>query len=145
MAKKGSGLTPKQEHFCGAVASGCTMSDSYRKAYSASNMKPATVNREAYALMANPKITTRVEVLQGQKERVEMASSIADRDIVLRFLRDVVLDAEERTADRLRSAELLGKTTGLYKDVIETQQDTRTSEEIWLELESKLKGLLVLS
>ena len=83
MALKGSGLTPKQQHFCRAVVSGCTMSDAYREAYSTSRMKPATINREAHALMAIPKITARVEVLQGAKDRAVVASAVSDKDLVL--------------------------------------------------------------
>ena len=51
-------LTPKQLHFARAVVSGCTMSDAYREAYNTSNMKPATINREAHTLMSTPKIAT---------------------------------------------------------------------------------------
>jgi hypothetical protein len=36
------------------------MSDAYREAYNTSNMKPATVNREAHTLMADPNITPRL-------------------------------------------------------------------------------------
>ncbi len=141
MEKRGSGLTPKQKEFADCVVKGMTLADAYREAYNANRMQDNSIYREASLLMADPKITQRVEELQRQKDRALLASSIADRDIVLRFLRDVVLDEEERTADRLRSAELLGKTTGLYKDVIETQQDTRSPDEIWQELEGKLADL----
>ena len=58
MANRTTDLTSKQTRFCQAVASGCTMSD----AYNTSNMKPATVNREAHTLMADPNITPRLRL-----------------------------------------------------------------------------------
>ncbi len=76
MANGTNDLTPKQQHFCRAGASDCTMSDAYREAYSAASMKPATINREAHTLMATPKITTRVEALQRAKDRAFVAASL---------------------------------------------------------------------
>ena len=138
-----SGLTPKQQHFCQAVASGCTMSDAYREAYNTSKMKPATVNREAHALMANPKITARVEVLQRAKDRAVIASSLSDRERVLRKLR-AVMDSQENVMAQLRAAELLGKSIGLFKDVVETEERIRSPEEIRAELEERLAALGVI-
>ena len=140
MADRTTDLTPKQTHFCRAVASGCTMSDAYREAYSTLRMKPATVNREAHALMANPKITARVEVLQRAKDRAVIASTLSDKERVLRKLR-TVMDSDENVTAQLRAAELLGKSVGLFKDVIETQQDTRTPDEIWEELKAKVQAM----
>jgi len=139
MAKKGSGLTPKQQHFCRAVASGCTMSDAYREAYSTSRMKPATIHREATRLMSNPMITTRIEVLNRAKDRAFIASAVSDRELVLTQLREIVVNAKGTPAEHaiLRACDLLGKTVGLYKDVVETVEQ-RTSEEIQAELEEYL-------
>ena len=62
--KKEVALTPKQEKFAQLVASGVGFSDAYRESFSTSKMKPATINREATALMNNHKITTRVTELR---------------------------------------------------------------------------------
>ncbi len=136
-------LTPKQQHFCRAIASGCTMSDAYREAYSASKMKPATINREAHTLMATPKITTRVEALQRAKDRAFVAASLSDRERVLTKLRDILDTTEGGPAvtAQLRAAELLGKTIGLFKDVVETVVQ-RSTEEIQAELEELLATVL---
>ena len=114
MAAKGSGLTSKQQHFCRAVASGCTMSDAYREAYSAGRMKPATINREAHTLMAIPKITTRVAALQRAKDRALVVSAVSDREKVLTALRDFMVNADTDNA-KIRATELLGRTVGLFK------------------------------
>jgi len=142
MAQKGSGLTPKQQHFCRAIASGCTMSDAYREAYSTSKMKPATINREAHTLMANPKITARVETLQRAKDRACIASAVSDRERVLNKLRILLDNPDGTSAEQvmLRAADLLGKSVGLYKDVVETQVQ-RTPAEIEAELAEYLESL----
>ena len=142
MAKKGSGLTPKQQHFCRVIASGCTMSDAYREAYSTSRMKPATINREAHTLMANPKITARVEVLQRAKDRAVVASGLSDRERVLTKLREIADNAEGTPAENttLRACDLLGKTVGLYKDVVETVVQ-RTPAEIQAEIRDRLAAM----
>jgi len=142
MAKKGSGLTPKQQHFCRASASGCTMSDAYREAYSTSRMKPATIHREATRLMSNPTITTRIEVLNRAKDRAVVASVVSDRERVLTTLRKILDNAEGTSAENtmLRAADLLGKSVGLYKDVTETVVQ-QTPAEIQAELEEYIEKL----
>ena len=139
MAKKGSGLTPKQQHFCRAVASGCTMSDAYREAYSTSRMKPATIHREATRLVSNPMITTRIEVLNRAKERALVASVVSDRERVLTKLRALLDNPDGTPAEQvmLRAADLLGKSAGLYKDVVETVVH-RTPDEISRDLNEYL-------
>ena len=143
MANRTNTLTPKQQAFCRAVVSGCTMSDAYREAYSTSNMKPATVNREAYALMADPKITARVETLQRAKDRAVIACGVSDRDLVLTQLRTLATKAEGKPAEHviLRAVDLLGKTQGMYKEV-QVQETPRTAAEIQAELEEKLAAIL---
>ncbi len=144
MANRTNDLTPKHIHFCRAVASGCTMSDAYREAYNTGNMKPATVNREAHTLMANPKITTRVERLQRAKDRAVVASSLSDRERVLTKLQ-AMLDTTEggpAVTAQLRAAELLGKSVGLFKDVTVQEEPERSSEELVADLEQLLHEFL---
>ena len=115
------------------------MSDAYREAYSTGNMKQATINREAHTLMADPKIATRVERLQRAKDRAVIASSLSDRERVLNVLRDLLDNATGAAgeASMLRAADLLGKSVGLFKDVVITKQ-VRTPEEIEAEIEERL-------
>ncbi len=112
------------------------MSDAYREAYSTSRMKPATINREAHALMANPKVTARVETLQRAKDRAVVASVVSDRERVLAKLRALLDNPDGTSAEQvmLRAADLLGKSVGLYKDVVETVVQ-RTPAEITAELD----------
>ncbi len=118
MANRTNDLTPKQIHFCQAVVSGCTMSDAYREAYNADNMKPASIHREASVLMSNPTVTQRVERLQRQKDRAVVATSVSDRERVLTKLRSL-MDSAKTESVQLGAAVALGKTIALFTDVTE--------------------------
>ena len=135
MAKKGTALTPKQRHFCRAVAAGSTLSSAYIEAYSTSRMNKTTIGREATRLMSNPLITTHVETLNRAKDRAVVASSLSDRELVLTQLRKIAAHANGTPAEHaiLRACDLLGKSVGLYKDVIETVVQ-RSPEEIRAEI-----------
>ena len=65
-------LTPKQEAFAQAIASGMTQADAYRSAYNAENMKDATVWSKASVLMADGKVSARVEELRKGLEKKEL-------------------------------------------------------------------------
>jgi len=57
-------LSPLQEKFCVAYLSAANASEAYRKIYSTANMKPASVNRNAFVLLQNIKITSRIKELR---------------------------------------------------------------------------------
>ncbi len=58
-------LTSKQEVFAQAIVSGKTQADAYRKAFSAGKMKDETIQQAASRLMADSKVTARVEELRA--------------------------------------------------------------------------------
>lgn len=63
-------LTTKQEKFCITyVTEGCSLSDAYRAAYNCEKMKPESVNRKAAELMANGKVSARINEL-GRKQGI---------------------------------------------------------------------------
>lgn len=62
-------LTPKQEKFCQCVVEGMNQSDAYRAAYDTANMKPASVNRNAKALVDDIKIASRITELRKPIEQ----------------------------------------------------------------------------
>ena len=119
------------------------MSDAYREAYNASNMKPGSIHREASVLMSNPMITQRVERLQRQKDRAVIASSLTDRERVLTKLRDTLDTTEGGPAvtAQLRAAELLGKSIGIFKDVQVKEEPVQTAAEIREEIQRRLAEL----
>ena len=59
-------LTPKQEAFAQAVASGKSQAEAYRIAYNASKCKPETVHVKASHLMADGKVAARVAEMRGK-------------------------------------------------------------------------------
>ena len=63
-------LTPKQEKFCRVYTETSNATEAYRQSYNIENMKPETINRSAKELMDNPKIATRLDILQdGHNKR----------------------------------------------------------------------------
>ena len=76
-------LTAKQEAFAQAVASGMNQSDAYRAAYDTARMKATSINVNASKMMADAKVSQRVEALRkpvveamqyGLKEAMEEAA-----------------------------------------------------------------------
>ncbi len=61
-----------------------------------------------------------------------IATSLSDRERVLNKLRDIVANAKGTPAENtlLRACDLLGKSIGLYKDVVVETAPQRSPEEI---------------
>ena len=135
-------MTGKQRAFARCMADGMTQSAAYREAYDADNMSGAVVRNEASKLMAHPDITVTVERLIAVKDRALLASGLSDRDRVLERLRTWIDDASPTDSNKLRAAELLGKSVGLFKEVTETVTIDRDSDSVAMELERRLESLL---
>ena len=83
-------LTPKQEQFAKNIAlEGMNYSDAYRNSYSCKKMSETTINNEAWKLMQNHDITTRIKELAAQadtpkimnaKQRKEKLTNLAQSD-----------------------------------------------------------------
>ena len=139
-------LTGKQMAFCRAMASGTmTQSAAYREAYDADNMASASVRVDASRLLALPSITLMVETLKASIQASIQAQGLSDRDRVLEKLRTWIDDASPTDSNKLRAAELLGKSVGLFRDVTETVSIDRDAESVASEIERRLEGLLVTS
>jgi len=141
MGKTRDGLTAKQMHFARCVASGMPQAEAYREAYDVTAVGKTATHREAASrLMARDDIKARVDALIAQRERSILASSLSDRERVLSKLRQWTDSAEAGDSNKIRAAELLGKSVGLFRDVIETSE-SRTSEELLAELETMLESV----
>lgn len=71
--RKADRITPKEEAFCLAYIETGNASEAYRRAYSAKNMKPSTVNRKASGLLDKGKIGARLDELRkGHLKRHEV-------------------------------------------------------------------------
>ena len=108
-----SPLTPKQERFALAVASGKNQSDAYREAFNVRpTTKPTSVNVSAAKLMADPNISQRVEELRkpiAQKAMVTLESHIQR----LKELAEMAID-QGQIAAAIKAEELCGKASGVY-------------------------------
>lgn len=106
-------LTPKQEKFALAVASGKTQSDAYREAFNVRpTTKPEAVNQQASRLMADINISSRVEELRkpiAAKAMITLESHIER----LKELADLAIK-QGQIAAAIKAEELCGKATGIY-------------------------------
>lgn len=75
----GPKLTIKQEKACQAYVQTGDKSEAYRRAYSCANMKPGSINVQAFKLFDNPKIALRVRELQSELKK---SSDIKKADIL---------------------------------------------------------------
>lgn len=143
MGRPKSGLTAKQRHFALALGSGAgmTLSDAYREAYQCENMSAAAIRNEASKLAANHDIAIMVERLRAENERAVSASLVSDREKVLERLRQWMDSAEPTDTNKLKAAQLLGQTVGMFKDVVETNSGDRDSTSVAAEIERRLAAL----
>ena len=106
-------LTPKQEKFALAVASGKTQSDAYRHAFNVRpTTKPEGVNQRASRLMADSNIKARVEELRkpiANKAMITLESHIER----LKELALMAID-QGQIAAAIKAEELCGKASGVY-------------------------------
>jgi hypothetical protein len=104
-------------------------------------MSGAAIRNEASKLAANPDIAMMVERLREQNRQSIAASMVNDRDRVLERLRQWMDDAEPTDTNKIKAAQLLGQSVGMFKDVIETNTNDRESSEIAVEIERRLAAL----
>ena len=89
-------LTPKQERFAQKYVELGNASEAYRQAYDASRMKPESVNRTAKELVDNPKIASRIAVLQDLAIRRHQVT--VDR-VVAEYAKLAFLDVRKAFGD----------------------------------------------
>ena len=145
VVKKEPDLTIKQRQFVNEIVKGKLGSykEAYAKVYDVSLTKqgkiPKWVEVEASKLVAHPKIALSIQKAIERKEVSAVASSLRLKNYVIEKLYQESTTGSD--ASRVRSLELLGKTIGLFSDVVETKE-ARPSDEIQSELEERLAELL---
>jgi len=146
VVKKEPDLTIKQRKFVDEIVKGKLGSykEAYAKVYDVALTKsgniPKWVEVEASKLVANPKIALSIQKAIQRKEQSSVASSLRTRNYVIEKLYKESQESES-DASRVRALELLGKSIGLFSDVIETKE-TRPSEQIEEEIEERIAELL---
>ncbi|MBU9563791.1 terminase small subunit [Burkholderia multivorans] len=110
-------LTQKQENFCAAYIETGNASEAYRRAYDASGMNSASVNRKAKELLDNVKITARITEMRApvlERAQLTLEQHLAD----LKRLRDLA-EADGKYGPAVSAEISRGKASGLYVEKIE--------------------------
>lgn len=120
-------LTPKQEKFCQCIVKGMNYSDAYREAYNCENMKMATINRMAFDVFNNHKVTARIKELKQTIEE-KLVYSALDSFKKLTEIQERALSAKKYSVSNgepisfddpdfssaIKAEELKGKLAQLY-------------------------------
>ena len=136
-------MTPKQLHFARCVAGGQTQADAYREAYNPSESTTAkSIHTLASRVAAKVEVRSRVEALLAARERAVAASAVTDRQKVTEHLRDA-LAGGETDQFRLRAAELLGRSAGLFitEMNVNTNAQQRDPTEVAAAIQQRLSQL----
>jgi hypothetical protein len=105
--KRGQGLTPKQEAFCHALASGKYSSNTqaYCSVYSTKRMAGKTIHEAVSRLLSNSKVATRIEELRRpavQKTKVDL---------------EYVINGQQRAAELADETGNAGAMSSAYKEL----------------------------
>jgi hypothetical protein len=105
-------------------------------------MAAATVRNEACKLMARRDVTAMVMQLKEEAERAVVASALSETDYVRQRLKHFAEHATPADAQKIRATELLGKTQGMFKDVVlGDPDDAKDAKQIRAEMAAVLAKL----
>ena len=146
MGKRKDGLTNKMERFAYECATNnSSITAAYEAAYDCDKMSRAAMSNEASKLLARPEIALRIEAIkadiEARKLRSLQAQDINSRELVISKLYEWIENATPTDSMKIKSAELLGKSIGLWKDY-QVTEDARSSDDIARQLEDRLANLL---
>jgi phage terminase small subunit len=156
-------ITPKQEAFCLAYIDTGNASEAYRRAYCAAKMKMETVNRKAFDLLQNGKITARVDELRAAVTEKAVKKLEISKEWVLEQLVETVKMAKQaepvydndgnpigeykqNLAAGNKALELIGKELGMFVDRKEIrtgaleETDTETLMEMRRQIEARKRA-----
>jgi len=121
-------LTPKQEAFCLAVASGTHQNEAYKQAYADQNNTAKTIGEKASTFMANPKIKARIAELRAPVIE-KMGLTLEAHLIELERLAKLA-EANDNISAAIKAQELRGKASGLYVEKIDQNVNGNLTVEI---------------
>ena len=123
---KETNLTQQQTKFCNLYVYGGKNTDdedclgnasaSYKGAYSTKKMKAQTINNESSKLLNNHYVTAMIQALSDEKAHQNKSQGMVESERLKNKLWNVADDNTERTSDRIKAMELLGRSIGLFKD-----------------------------
>ena len=146
LVKKEADLTIKQRAFVDGIIKGKlgSFKEVYADVYDVTLTKQGKIPKHAHVdcsrLMAHPSCSLYIANAFKRSEVNAVASSSRTKSYVLERLMRESKEAESDST-RVRSLELLGKTCGLFSDTLEIKE-SRTSDDIESEIESKIEALI---
>ena len=128
-------LTKKQKDFARKVAEGKPKAQAYRETYN-SKGKPSTEGREGHRLSLNPKISTMIEAFQVANQAREYLIPAQIRTMAIQNLVSIALDSDEKTSNKLKALELIGKMS-------EVSLFSETKTHVHLHSSADIRGQLL--
>ena len=131
-------LTPKMQAFASNIVQGMSPSDAYRRAYDCSNMSEASIVSDANRLLKDARITQLLESFWTTLKENVIADNQATRRHIMSELYNHAERAGERTSDKLKALELMGRAIGMFTDKVESKVEEVNVDSLKKELESSL-------
>lgn len=119
-------LTIKQEKFCIEYLKDGNASRAYREAYEVTTTNENTINVQANKILNNPKVALRLDELRTKLEDSNILTAKQLKEFFTKVVMNTLEDDEPKLNDRLKAAELLGKTMAMFTD----KQEVKHSGEI---------------
>jgi hypothetical protein len=136
-----TGITAKQLAFAEGVASGMTLSDAYRAAYDARLMTDKSVWEASCRMLQHFKVRARLDQIAREREEARRMLATSDAASALETLRRMMTEADS-DATKVRAAELLAKSAGVFTERVEIEDKTdRSASEIEQAIADRLRRL----
>lgn len=104
-------MSPKQKKFCEHYAACGNATEAARRA----GYSEKTAKQQGARLLTNVDLQDYIHELQEEDARQRIASAAQ----IKAFWSDVMRDTSQKTSDRLKASEFLGKTAGMFVEKIE--------------------------
>ena len=131
-------MTAKMHAFASNIVQGMSPSDAYRRAYDCSNMSEASIVSDANRLLKDARITQLLESFWTTLKENVIADHQATRRHIMSELYNHAERAGERTSDKLKALELMGRAIGMFTDKVESKVEEVNVDSLKKELESSL-------
>lgn len=133
-------LTKKQKDFARKVAEGKPKAQAYRETYNSTG-KPQTQAEQGSRLASTPKVRAMIEAFTVANEAREYLIPAQIRSMAIQNLVSIAIDGEEKTSNKLKALELIGKMSeiSLFTET-KTHVHLHSSEDIRGQLLAGLKS-----
>lgn len=115
-------MSPRQKKFCELYAACGNATEAARRA----GYSEKTAKQQGARLLTNVDLQDYIHELQEDDARHRIASAAQ----IKAFWSDVMRDTSQKTADRLKASEFLGKTAGMFVEKIEVGTDEGQNDVI---------------